>query len=90
MSDYVADTHALFWYLTGSRRLGAGARTAFDEAQSGEAIIYIPAIAMAELYFLNVKAGHPLDFGGEFQRLLEAGQFQFVPFEADITDFAKK
>lgn len=88
MKEYVADTHALFWYLTDSKRLGKEARAAFDEAKTGNAFIYIPAIVMAELYFLNRKANPPLDFPAEFWKLEAAGQFHFVPFEAEhVLDF---
>jgi len=51
MKEYVADTHALLWYLTNSSLLGKDASTAFDEADSGNALIYIPVIVLAELYF---------------------------------------
>jgi len=78
LTHYVVDTHALFWYLTASPRLGA----------RGEAILYVPAIVLAELYFLNEKAGKPLDFHKEFQALRESSQFVFVPFTAnDVDDF---
>lgn len=39
MNRYVADTHALFWYLTASPRLSPKAKDAFDEGARGEAII---------------------------------------------------
>ncbi|HEX6385450.1 MAG TPA: PIN domain-containing protein [Anaerolineae bacterium] len=86
---YVADTHALFWYLTGSPKLGAEAKQAFDEGTEGRALIYLPAIVLAELYFLNEKAGSPLDFAAEFSRLEKSGQFAFIAFQAeDVLDFA--
>lgn len=85
---FVADTHALFWYLTASPRLGTKAKEVFDASARGEAIIYVPAIVLAELYFLNEKAGRPLDFTREFQVLPESGQFAFIPFVAnDVSDF---
>jgi predicted nucleic acid-binding protein len=55
MKSYVVDTHALYWYLSGSSRLSRKAKAAFDEAVQGNALIYIPAIVLAELYFLNQK-----------------------------------
>ena len=55
MNFYVADTHALFWYFIASPLLGAQARAAFDEGKQGQALIYIPAIVLAELFFLNEK-----------------------------------
>ncbi len=86
--QYVADTHGLFWYLTASPRLSVQAKAAFDSSARGEAIIYIPSIVLAELYFRNEKAGQPLNFAHEFQILRESGQFAFVSFAAeDVSDF---
>ena len=90
MDFYVADTHALFWYLTASPRLGVNAKNAFDDGVKGIAIIYIPAIVLAELFFLNEKLGQPLDFTKEFLRFEQSGQFEFVVFEPDaVKDFTK-
>ena len=88
MSDWVVDTHALYWYLTASPTLGANAQAAFLDGEQGRAVIYIPSIVIAELYFLNVKLGRPLDFAQEFQKLVAAGQFRFVDFCAvDVLRF---
>lgn len=88
MKQYVADTHALFWYLIASPRLGAQAKAAFDEGAAGAAIIHIPVIVLAELYYLNEKAGRPLQFVAEYQRLQETGQFTLLPFlPEDVLDF---
>lgn len=88
MTSYVADTHALFWYLSASPRLGTNAKQAFQEGTDGRAIIFVPAIVMAELFFLNEKAGRPLEFGTEYQRLASSGQFVFVDFHAEeVLDF---
>src|SRR5882762_9239490 len=78
MNHYVADTHALFWYLTNSPQLGAQACAAFDEADNDQAIIYLPSIVAAELNFFNK----------EMTALFQAGQFVFVPSTArDAIDF---
>jgi len=88
MNHYVADTHALFWYLTASPQLGSRAKQAFDEGVRGQAVIYIPAIVLAELYFLNEKVDRRLDFPSEYDRLRQSGQFVFVAFvPEDILDF---
>lgn len=90
MKQYIADTHALFWYLTGSPRLGTAAKAAFEEGVEGAATIYIPAIVLAGLHFLNEKAGRPLSFAAEFERLQRAGQFILVPFAPeDVLDFER-
>jgi PIN domain nuclease of toxin-antitoxin system len=88
VSDYVTDTHALYWYLTANPKLGANARVAFLAGEQGQARIYVPSIVLAELYYLNVKYNHPLEFAQEYQRLTTAGQFHFVDFRAaDVLRF---
>ncbi len=88
MKSYVSDTHALFWYLTASPRLGSQAKTAFAEAAAGQATILIPAIVLAELYYVNEKAGRPVSLAQETVKLRQAGQFVFLPFTADdVLDF---
>jgi PIN domain nuclease of toxin-antitoxin system len=88
VSDCVSDTHALYWYLTARPTLGENARAALLAAEQGQAIVYIPSIVIAELYYLNAKLGQPLNFAQEFQRLAAAGQFRFVDFGAiDVLRF---
>jgi PIN domain nuclease of toxin-antitoxin system len=77
---YVTDTHALFWYLVDSPSLGHGANVAFDEADNGQALIYVPAIVLAELYFLNEKKQSKLDFRAKYLRLEKSAQFVLLPF----------
>lgn len=83
MNYYVTDTHTLFWYLTDSPRLGANALNGFEEGARGEALIYIPAIVLAELYFLNNKVGQPIDFEVSVDQMRNSGQFVFVPFNGE-------
>jgi len=60
----------------------------FFAGEQGQARIHIPSIVLAELYYLNVKYGRPLDFTQEYQRLASAGQFRFVDFRAaDVVRF---
>ncbi|MEN3335271.1 MAG: hypothetical protein V7641_4636 [Blastocatellia bacterium] len=47
--DYVADAHAMLWHLFDPRRLGAAARAAFVDADSGSARIILPAVVIAEM-----------------------------------------
>lgn len=90
MKRYVADTHALYWYLTASPRLSDAARAAFDEGARGDAVIYLPAIVLAELYYLNQKFGQPVDFAREYSRLRQSGQFVMVEFApSDVLDFGQ-
>lgn len=55
MADYVTDAHALVWYLEDDARLGPQARQAFDACDRGEALIFVPAICLVELVYLQEK-----------------------------------
>ncbi|HMV48472.1 MAG TPA: hypothetical protein PLD20_23815 [Blastocatellia bacterium] len=88
MNHYVTDPHALYWYFINSPQLGARASAAFDEADQGRAIIYIPAIVIAELYYLNKKYGFRLDLSPVITELRQRTQFELLPFFAeDVLDF---
>lgn len=56
---FVVDTHALWWYLRSPERLSPAASAVFRLAETGNATIIVPAIAVAELYFLSVKMRQP-------------------------------
>lgn len=63
---------------------------AFDEGVKGSALIYMPVIVLAELYYLNVKNNYPTNFSSDFQTIKQSGQFIIVSFEADdVLDFDK-
>jgi len=88
MNHYVGDTHALFWHLTASPRLGAGADAAFTEADTGNARIHVPAIVLAELFYVNEKLKRPIDFRDVYRRLSAAPQFVLHAFwPQDVIDF---
>ena len=57
---FVVDTHALWWYLRAPERLSIAAAAVFRLAETGNAIIVVPAIVVAEFYFLSAKLGQPL------------------------------
>ena len=54
-AQFVIDTHALWWYLNSSNRLSPAAAAAFMLAATGNATLIVPAIVVAEYYFLSVK-----------------------------------
>lgn len=88
MDEFVADAHALIWYFTDSPKLGPNVSRAFEDADRGEAIIHVPAIAVAELYYANIKTGNTIDFADAYRQLASGNQFVLTPFEAeDVLDF---
>jgi len=66
----VADTHALLYHASGSRRLGKRAAAHFARAEAREALIYVPAAVVWEVTLL-ARAGRfnlrraPRDFFGD-------------------------
>ena len=57
---FVIDTHALWWYLDDPAQLSTTATTIFRLGETGGAVLVIPAIAIAEAYYVSVKLGRPL------------------------------
>ena len=60
-SRFVADTHALWWYFRSPERLSIAASAVFQLAETGNATVVVPAIVVAEFYYLSVKLGSPLE-----------------------------
>jgi len=54
---FVTDTPALFWYRQEPRRLSPAADAVFRLAYASGARILVPAIVIAELYYLTMKIG---------------------------------
>ena len=57
---FVVDTHALWWHFKASPRLSLRVSDIFRMADAGEAIIIVPAIVVAEFYFLSIKFRQPV------------------------------
>ncbi len=57
---FIADTHALWWYFRSPECLSAAASAVFQLAETGNATVVVPAIVVAEFYYLSAKLGTPL------------------------------
>ena len=55
MSVYVADTHAVLWYLIDDRALSAPARAAFRSAVESNDPIFVSTISLVEIIYLCEK-----------------------------------
>lgn len=81
MKRAVLDTHALVWHLTSPKRLGAGARKALRDADSGRTEILIPAIVIVELTLLQ-RAGRKTVGAAEVHAVLAAQPaFRVAPLD---------
>jgi len=55
MPSVVADTHAVWWYLEGSRELSKTAYTAMRVAISEFDVVYMSSVTIVELTYLSEK-----------------------------------
>ncbi len=84
MPDYVADTHALIWYLEDSPRLGESAQKIFDACDRGETLIFVPTIVLVEMLYLQEKGRIPSDLVSQFREALHHGESGLAL--ADLTE----
>jgi PIN domain nuclease of toxin-antitoxin system len=88
--QFVPDTHALFFYLTDSSKLKAGAKAVFNRFDNGEVTLLIPWIVVAELFWLVRKLASSMDFNVEFQKLRNHPQIIFIGLDAEqVLNFSK-
>ena len=83
LPTYVADTHALFWYLEYPDRLSLAADAVFRLAAAGGAVIVVPAIVVAELFYLTAKAGLPILPSDLLSRINASREFAFSELGQD-------
>lgn len=69
MLTFVADTHAIIWYLFADARLSHVAQTTFEEAAAAGDQIAFSAITLAEIVYLSEKGRIA---PATFDRLLKA------------------
>lgn len=74
---YVVDTHALYWFQKDPRRLSAAADAVFRLANVGAARIIVPAIVVAEFYYLTQRAGAPVPPSELLAQINESREFIF-------------
>jgi hypothetical protein len=73
--SYVVDTEALYLYLRDARRLSPAADAVFRLAESGNALLVVPAIAVAELQDLTGRYGRALPISRLLADLSSAPEF---------------
>ena len=52
MKDFVADTHAIIWFLARSKKLSPKVRAIFQQAKAGQGHVIVPTMVLAEAIFL--------------------------------------
>ena len=74
---YVVDTHTLFWYFEYPHLLSPSADAIFRLAAVGGAQIIVPAIVVAEFYYLTQKAGNPVPPSEVLSDINDSREFVF-------------
>ena len=77
LAIYIVDTHALFWYRRGSSRLSVAADAVFRLAAAGGALIVVPAIVVAELFYLTHRLGTPISISEFLRDITHSQEFMF-------------
>ena len=82
MKTYISDAVAFLYFLID--KLPPKANNAFKQAEKGNAVIYLPTIAAAELYYLFEKKGW-LEFWVKLKKeMLKTGTFRYYPFNEKV------
>ncbi|MCG6536693.1 MAG: PIN domain-containing protein, partial [Syntrophales bacterium LBB04] len=79
-----ADTHALIWWFTGSPKLSPVVVEIFERSESGNAVIFIPSIVIAEALSIFDKKRVIFDFKQLFKSINESENFIIVPLDFPI------
>lgn len=87
MAVFVTDTHPLWWYATGQpRRLSPRALRAFQMADEGRGLIYIPAVVLWEISLLlktgRIRVEQPFSIWMDL--LLAQRGFDLAPLEPSV------
>ncbi len=77
LPTYILDTHAWFWFMEYPHLLSPAADAAFRLAAAGGAHIIVPAIVVAELYYLTVKRGDPISPAILIANINRSREFRF-------------
>jgi len=81
---YLADTHALLWYLTGDDRLGKRAKETFVKADKGEDTVIIPTIVLAESLFIAEKHKADVMFGEVLKKIQNSLNYVVYPLNINV------
>ncbi|OGQ51086.1 MAG: hypothetical protein A3J24_13120 [Deltaproteobacteria bacterium RIFCSPLOWO2_02_FULL_53_8] len=82
--NFVADTHALIWWFTGSPKLGIEASKIFEECENGECVIFIPSIVMAEALGIFDKKHVSFDFKKLLKQINDSKHFVLVALDYPV------
>lgn len=79
--NFVADTHALLWWFTGSSKLSLRAIDIFEKCESGQNIIFIPSIVLAEVLSIFEKKRIQFDLIKLLKQIEDSENFVIIPLD---------
>ena len=80
----VTDTHALLWWSAESRKISSKAYEIFERCESGDNVIFIPSIVLAESLSIFEKKRISFDFRRLLKRIEDSENFVIIPFDFPI------
>ncbi len=79
---FVADTHAILLYIL--KKAPQKVRSIFKDAESGKETIYIPTIALAEIYYAILKKRVMLDYDETLSIIKQNTNYKVIGFDYSI------
>jgi len=88
MTAYVADTHAVIWYLLDAPELSIPAHAAFEVARATGDPIFVSSITLVEITYLAEKGKLPANVPGTVLNALddEQGALVLAPVDRSVVD----
>jgi predicted nucleic acid-binding protein len=87
---FVTDTHPFLWFLTDDKRLGEEAKKVYDEAETGDAVVVVPTIVLAESSYISAKKNFKLKFDELLDMVENSINFPPYPLDIEIIRMATK
>lgn len=84
MLSYTTDTHSLVWHFTDSVKLGKKAKQSFALAERGKALIYVPTIVMAEIFFITRKKHIVFDYSNFLNNVTASPNYALYPLDTQL------
>jgi len=82
--NYLSDTHALLWWFTDSSKISLRASEIFEKCETGENIIFIPAIVLAEALTIFEKKRVSFNFKTLFRKIDASENFMLIALDYPI------
>jgi PIN domain nuclease of toxin-antitoxin system len=82
--NFVTDTHALLWWFVDSPKISSKAVEIFEKCESGENVIFIPSIVLAEALSIFEKKRVPFDLRRLLKRTEESENFSIISLDYPI------